>query len=74
MISLDEIRQLMEEPGMSDDEAEAIRASCYELADFVLEDWTDLARWASAINAQDACADLASIIIDGHLHDWFVHS
>ena len=41
MISLDEIRRLMEEPGMSDDEADAIRASCYELAAILIENWRD---------------------------------
>ena len=38
-MSLDEIRRLMAEPNMSDEEADAIRASCYELADIIIEDW-----------------------------------
>ena len=39
MISLDDVRRLMKDEALSDDEASAIRDACYELSGIVIDQW-----------------------------------
>lgn len=39
MLSLDEVKKLWGDPHITDEEAEEIRAACYELAAILLEMW-----------------------------------
>lgn len=37
MLSIDQVRDLMEDPSLSDEEATAIRDACHRWADFAIE-------------------------------------
>lgn len=39
MISLDDVRRLMKDETLSDDEVSAIRDACYELSGIVIDQW-----------------------------------
>ncbi len=41
MMSLREVKTLMEEPDMSDKEAEEVRTFCYALAELLLDIWKE---------------------------------
>jgi hypothetical protein len=66
MLSTESIRKLLDDPSLSDDQIEDVRAACHVLAELMLEAWrkAELEKVSSSEIGSDSTPNLTRSIMD----------